>query len=136
MARHNKKLRRRLLELEEENKRLATLAKILEKEKDSLIKSNDALLDKCKLLEKGIDSHLDKINFLFNQYTKSRESNMELTMMIFQLKSDLNKFSSGISKLDKILGLGQTNKFRLDYEWTYVECIQKTDNENLNKLHK
>lgn len=41
---------------------------------------------------------------------------MELIEMTIQLKFDLNRFSSGTSKLDKMLGLGQTNKFGLGYE--------------------
>lgn len=55
---------------------------------------------------------------------------MELIEMTIQLKFDLNRFSSGTSKLDKMLGLGQTNKFGLGYEWTYIDRVQKTVDEN------
>lgn len=96
--------------------RLVALMKSLEEEKNSLIKSNITLLDKCSLLEKEKESYVENINFLTKQKMKARESKMEFTMTIIQLKSDLNRFSSSSSKLDKMLGLGQTSKFELGYE--------------------
>ncbi|XP_020092822.1 FK506-binding protein 4-like [Ananas comosus] len=57
VAKHNKKLRRSLHDLEQENSRMASLSKDLEQERDGLTKAYNSLFEKCTLLEKENESH-------------------------------------------------------------------------------
>ncbi|XP_020095060.1 uncharacterized protein LOC109714760 [Ananas comosus] len=107
--------------------------KDLEQERDGLTKAYNSLCEKCSLLEKEKETQVENINYLTKQYSEAREANMEFTKTIIQLKSDLNQFSSGLSKLDKMLGLGQTNKLGLGYERTYIDQAMKKDNEHSTK---
>lgn len=134
MAKHNKNLRKRLLELEDENNRLKNAFKALEEEKEHVLKNNNVLQEKLDQSEMTIKSHQEKIGFPEQQYKVIHTSNQVLTNHVHQLKSDIQKFSSGSKKLEHILGLGQTDKLELGYERTYIKKVKSSTSKFSTRL--